>query len=233
VPIFKREATAITTTDTALLRLLQLSSAALPVGGYSFSHGLEFAIDEGWLKSTDDIAEWMSVQLFESLACVDVPILQRQLSASISGDVEALTYWNAYILACRESAELRLTDTAMGAALIKLLVSLNVTMPFQTKGDISYVTAFAMAAAHWQLDSDTCCQGYLWSWLENQIAAATKIMPLGQTMAQQLLGDLLQVIPAVIVKSSTLNDDCIGASLPAVAMASARHETQYTRLYRS
>jgi urease accessory protein len=224
---------AITTTDSALLRLLQLSSAVLPVGGYSFSQGLEFAIDEAWLNNTDDIAQWLSLQMSESLACVDLPLLQRQIQAARIADVEQMAHWNAYAIACRETSELRLTDTAMGAALVRLLSSLKVAMPLQLDDDMSFVSAFAMAAAYWQLDTRASCHGYLWSWLENQIAAATKIMPLGQTMAQQLLGDLLQEIPTVIDKSETINDDSIGASLPAVAMASARHETQYTRLFRS
>jgi urease accessory protein len=224
---------AITTTDNALLRLLQLSSAALPVGGYAFSQGLEFAIDEGWLKNPDDIAQWLTLQMSESQAAVDLPLLQRQLIAASSGDGEQLAYWNTYALACRETAELRLTDTAMGAALLRLLASLEVALPLAEGKETSFVTAFAMAAAHWQLDARSCCHGYLWSWLENQVAAATKLVPLGQTAAQQLLSQLLLEIPPAIDKSMLIHDHAIGASLPAVAMASARHETQYSRLFRS
>jgi urease accessory protein len=224
---------AITTTDNALLRLLQLSSAALPVGGYAFSQGLEFAIDEGWLSNKADIAQWIDVQMMESLAAVDLPLLHRQLAAAVNADREQLAYWNDYTLACRETAELRLTDTAMGAALVKLLASLDVPMLYQAEKDVSFVTAFAMAAAYWQLDSRSCCHGYLWSWLENQVAAATKLVPLGQTTAQQLLSELLALIPGAIDKSLGIDDDAIGASLPALAMASARHETQYSRLFRS
>ena len=224
---------AITTTDTALLRLLQLSSAALPVGGYSFSQGLEYAIDEGWLSNREQVAQWLSLQLSESLACVDLPLLSRQLQAARIADQDALAYWNAYTLACRETSELRLTDVAMGVALTRLLNSLEVPVAYTNNKEMTFVTAFAMAAAHWQLDTRVACHGYLWSWLENQVAAATKIVPLGQTMAQQLLSDLLKQIPAAINRSETLDDQSIGASLPALAMASAWHETQYTRLFRS
>jgi urease accessory protein len=229
---------AITTTDTALLRLLQLSSAALPVGGYSFSQGLEYAIEEEWLCNSDDVSQWLSFQLSEALVCVDLPLLQRQIQATRSADVDSLIYWNAYTLACRETSELRLTDTAMGAALVKLLNNLSITMPVQksqlgTSQEITFVTAFAVAAAHWQLETRVACHGYIWSWLENQVAAATKLVPLGQTNAQQLLSQLMAEIPAAIDRSETLSDDAIGASLPALAMASAWHETQYTRLFRS
>ena len=231
----------ITTTDTALLRLLQLSSAALPVGGYSFSQGLEYAIDSGWLKNAEQVAEWLSLQLSESLARVDLPLLLRLHRAALNGDenrsnVTSLSHWNSYTLACRETAELRLTDTAMGAALKRLLDNLELPCfesGFEESGELSFVTAFAMAAAHWQIEARACCHGYLWSWLENQVAAATKLVPLGQTTAQQLLGQLLQQFPAAIDRALTIADDQIGASLPALAMASCWHETQYSRLFRS
>lgn len=224
---------AITTTDSALLRLLQLSSAALPVGGYSFSQGLEFAIDEEWLKDSADISEWLSLQMSASLAKIDLPLLQRQLMAAENANVEQLAYWNAYILACRETKELRLTDTAMGVALVRLLKQLDVSMPFSSDSEMTFVTAFAMAAAHWGIDARVASHGYLWSWLENQVAAATKLVPLGQTQAQQLLSELLVDIPGVIDAAERISDDAIGASLPAIAMASAQHETQYSRLFRS
>ncbi|MCS5588188.1 MAG: urease accessory protein UreF [Porticoccaceae bacterium] len=223
----------VTITDTALLRLLQLSSAALPVGGYSFSQGLEYAIDSGWLKNAEDISQWLSLQLQQSLANTDLPLLSRQLQAARIADSKAMDYWNCYTLACRETSELRLNDTAMGAAMVRLLNHLDVPMPLCEQREITFVAAFAMAAAHWQIDCRTACQGYLWSWLENQVAAATKLVPLGQTSAQQLLGELLPVIPLAINQSETIADEQIGSSLPAVAMASAWHETQYSRLFRS
>lgn len=225
---------AITTTDVALLRLLQLSSAALPVGGYSFSQGLEYAIDDGWLRDESDVASWLTQQLSESLAAVDLPVLRRQCEAARCCDMAMLEYWNDYILACRETAELRLTDTAMGRALVKLLDSLDFSMNLpETFGDISFVTAFALAASHWQIETRVASHGYCWSWLENQVAAATKLVPLGQTSAQRLLGEMQRDIPAAIDHSEALEDNAIGASLPALAMASAWHETQYSRLFRS
>ena len=224
---------AITTTDSALLRLMQLSSAALPVGGYSFSQGLEFAIDEGWLKDSADIAEWLSLQMSASLAKIDLPLLQRQLIAAKNYNIEQLNYWNAYILACRETKELRLTDTAMGIALIRLLKQLDVATPFVSASEMTFLTAYAMAAASWGIDARAASHGYVWSWLENQVAAATKLVPLGQTQAQQLLSELLVDIPGVIDIAEGISDDEIGASMPAVAMASAQHETQYSRLFRS
>jgi urease accessory protein len=223
---------ATITTDTALLRLLQLASPTLPVGGYAFSQGLEYAIEAGWLNDSEEVGDWLRQQLCFSLARVDAPLLLRQHQAATAGDTQAQAYYNAYTLACRETAELRLTDTAMGEALLRLLRNLDVPLP-PLAGDTSYITAFACAAVHWQIDADLACHGYLWSWLENQIAAATKLVPLGQTAAQQLLGELLPELQQTLTEAKTIEDHNMGGSLPGLATASCRHEIQYSRLFRS
>jgi urease accessory protein len=224
---------AITTTEPALLRLLQLSSAALPVGAYAFSQGMETAVEKGWLKSADDVRQWLSPQLEYSLARVDIPLLQRQLCSARLGDRAQLLYWNEFTLACRESGEMRLADTAMGEALVRLLSQLEVPMPSPAIVEPSFLTAFALAAAHWQLDTRTACLGYIWGWLENQVAAAVKLVPLGQGAAQVLLGELMELVPACLDRGEDLPDEEIGAALPGLALASAWHETQYSRLFRS
>jgi urease accessory protein len=99
--------------------------------------------------------------------------------------------------------------------------------------DISFVVLFAIAATHWQVEFDSAALGFSWSWLENQIAAATKLVPLGQTQAQLLLGELQPTLSEAIALSKTIDEDDIGAGLPAVAIASCLHETQYSRLFRS
>jgi len=223
---------SITTTDAALLRLLQLSSASLPVGGYAFSQGLEYAIDAGWVKSLEQTRDWLSLQLRESLAQVDCPILLRCHRALTERDAEQLQYWNHYTLACRETRELRLTDTATGNALIRLLAQLQIEQPL-ARGEVSFVAAFAIAAHHWQLNEDASALGLVWAWLENQVAAATKLVPLGQTQAQQLIGEIQQQVPAAIARAQQLQDSELGAGLPALAIASAKHEHQYSRLFRS
>lgn len=223
---------SITTTDAALLRLLQLSSASLPVGGYAFSQGLEYAVDAGWIKNLADTREWLGTQLMASITQVDGPLLLRSHRALQAGDEAKLCYWNQYALACRETRELRLTDTATGSALMRLLAQLQIETP-RISGDISFVTAFAIAAYRWQLSEEAAVLGLVWSWLENQVAAATKLVPLGQTQAQQLIGEIQQQVPAAIKRVRQLHDTELGAGLPALAIASARHETQYSRLFRS
>ncbi len=221
-----------TSTDAALWRLLQLASPALPVGGYAFSQGMETAVELGWLKDAAATRDWLEQQLLYSLARVDVPLLLRLHRAALAEDEKALAYYNRYALACRETAELRLTDSAMGEALARLLRELGEPLP-ELGRDLSFLTVFGCAAARWQIDEIAAARGYLWSWLENQVAAATKLVPLGQSAAQALLTQLMPVLSEALGAGGALGDDEIGASLPALAMASAWHETQYTRLFRS
>ncbi len=223
----------ITTTDHGLLRLFQLSSVSLPVGGYAFSQGMEYAIDKGWVTKQAQVADWTQLQLLQSLARVDLPVLRLAMAAWAQRDEARIIELNDLILACRETKELRLNDTAMGEALARLLRSLGIETPFVRLEDISFVVLFAIAATHWQVEFDSAALGFSWSWLENQIAAATKLVPLGQTQAQLLLGQLQPTLSEAIALSKTIDEDDIGAGLPAVAIASCLHETQYSRLFRS
>lgn len=225
--------TNIATTDISLLRLLQLSSVGLPVGGFAFSQGMEYAIDQGWVKNKAEVSDWIGLQLQQSVARVDLPVLRLCMDAAKLQDTERLLELNDLVLACRETKELRLNDTAMGEALFRLMGSLQIDTPFKRLDEMSFVTLFAIAASHWNLKADLASLGFAWSWLENQIAAATKLVPLGQTQAQELLGELQTDIRHAIAMSLTIEEDRIGAGLPAIAIASAQHETQYSRLFRS
>ncbi|MDF1763081.1 MAG: urease accessory UreF family protein [Oleibacter sp.] len=229
------EAHSVSINSPALLRLMQLSSVSLPVGGYAFSQGLEFAVENGWVKNLAETRDWLSLQLAETLTQVDLPILRGAMEAAQNNDSVRWQQWNDLALASRESSELRLTDTAMGEALLRLLKSLSVPLPENIihRSDISFVALYAWPAVFWQIPFDAAASGLSWSWLENQIAAATKLVPLGQTQAQLLLGELQQDIPRVIAESYAVAEDEIGSTLPALAIASAQHESQYTRLFRS
>lgn len=221
--------------DNALLRVLQLASPALPIGGYAYSQGLEYVIEQGWVNDLDSAADWLKGLASQGLARLDVPLLLRQYTALEQGDMDALARWNDWLLASRETAELYLEDSQQGGALLRLLCSLELPVALDwPKGEpIALVTAFAMAGWHWQTGSRELALGVLWSWLENQTGAATKLIPLGQTDAQRLLDRLLPCLPAVVDAAAALEDDDLGAGLPGLAFASARHENQYTRLFRS
>lgn len=230
---------AITLTDTGLLRLLQFSSATLPVGAYAFSQGLEQAVERGWVNTAAAAEVWLRDVLHGAIVSSDLAMLQRMSTAISAEDAAAFDYWNALLLASRESHELRLTDTATASALIKLLQGLNYQWPWlSAAGDAddtehAYASIFALAGAQLQLDERAVQLAYAWAWLENQVAAATKLIPLGQTAAQTLLHSLAPELSVAVDAAAKLGDDELGGSLPALAMASAWHETQYSRLFRS
>lgn len=218
------------------LRLLQLCSANLPTGAYAFSQGLETAVEEGWLKTQADTAQWLEIQLHHSMGSTDLPILIRAISALENNNQDAQRHWNFTALALRETKELRLTDCATGQALIRVLNGLDssaVKHGLTNNTDISFVSAFALAAHQWNINVDDSCLGYVWSWLENQVAAATKLVPLGQTQSQQLLEQLQPTAMSAIEHAKQCEDDDIGSSLPGLAIASCWHEHQYSRLFRS
>lgn len=221
-----------------LNKLLQLCSANLPVGGFSFSQGLEYAVEMGWLTSPTTTANWININLEESIAHTDLAILKRLFTALAEHDLDTFTYWNNHLIACRESHELLLSDLAMGKALIRLIKQLdNIdTSHYQAiinLKEISFVSAFSLSAYLFNLDLISTQSGYCWTYIDNQVAAATKLVPLGQTQAQNLLFQLTENTQLIIEKANNVADDDIGTSLPHLAMASAWHETQYSRLFRS
>jgi len=220
---------------TALLRLLQLVSPALPVGAYNFSQGLEFAVDAGWVHDETTALDWINGLAARSVGTLDIPVLSRLYQAWDVGDNTAVLQWNNHLLAARETAELRAEERHMGAALAKILAQAGLVdaTPWQHNGLATFAAMFALAACRWRIPlQDTAC-GYVWSWAENQVLGAMKLVPLGQSAGQRLLGELGAGIPAIVVKGLALSDEDIVISCPRHAVASALHETQYSRLFRS
>ena len=221
--------------ELRLLRLLQLVSPALPIGMYSYSQGLERAIDDGWLRNEQDCYEWLQGVMWRAQAVTDVPYLKRLHSAWAEDDTAAAAWWSAELLACRESRELRDEDRQTGQALAKLLVKLAIpeAQVWVRHSDTTLATLFALAAVRWQLSVEETLAAYLWGWLENQVLAAVKLVPLGQVAGQQLLYRLAEDIPLSIAMALQLSDAELGGSAWGQVLASSRHEMQYSRLFRS
>jgi urease accessory protein len=222
----------------SLTRLLQLCSANLPVGGFSFSQGLEYAVEKSWINDMNTTRDWIELNLTHSISRTDVVIIGRIYDGLAVSDFEQLTYWNQHAIACRESSELLLADKAMGKALVRLMTQLDSlnTSPYHAffaTNNISFITAFAICAYLFEIPKHAAQSGYCWTYIDNQVAAATKLVPLGQTQAQNLLFELSEKVTSAVIIANQLVDDEIGASLPRLAMASAWHENQYTRLFRS
>lgn len=214
------------------LHLLHLSSPALPIGAYAYSQGLEYAIEAGWLDN-EGLANWLHDGLQLGIARLDLPLLLRALTATLGNDGAALDACNERLLANRETAELLLEDQQIGQALWRLLNSLgSEPLPTLTQKP-GYAIAFALACARWKIEAPAALEAFSYSWLENQVTAATKLVPLGQTEAQRLLLELLDAVPEACATAQALDDEQIGLSLPGLVTASCRHERQHTRLFRS
>ena len=217
------------------MRLLQLVSPALPVGAYAYSQGLEYAVDEQWVTNEQTAYDWMQGLLLNSLVKTDLPIISRLHLAWANEQHDYVIYWNDYLRALRETAELEAEDLQMGQALKRLLVDLDLDQAEELMRirPCCYATAFSFACEKWSISQNDALLAYAYSWVENQIAAAIKLIPLGQTAGQRLIERLIPVIEEAVKNNHSIDDEAIGSSLPAMALASSLHETQYSRLFRS
>jgi urease accessory protein len=221
-----------------LTRLLQLASPTLPVGAYSYSGGLESAIDEGIVADAPTAETWIRDVLEFSLGSFEAPLLFRMIEAIDANDYALLARWNTLFRSGRETAELRTETLQMGHALVTLLNDLpycdaDDIANLNSIGALTYPAVFAFAAHHMKVGRDGALVGYLWSWLENQVMAALKGVPLGQTAGQRMLASVGGDLPAIVQRSTELADDEMTNFAPGLAIASSRHETQYSRLWRS
>jgi urease accessory protein len=232
------EAEAATRADGAspcTLRLWQLLSPTLPVGAYAYSAGLETAIERGWVRDESSLVDWVDGQLQCGLGGLDLPVLHRLQAAWRRDDGGAVADWTAHLLASRETAELRAEDIHIGRALMRLLGELGIdeARGYDRDRDVAWATAFALATERWSIDPHHAGLGYAWAWSENQVAAAVKLVPLGQSAGQRALFRLADAIAGALETAHALDDESIGATTPGVSLASGWHEVQYSRLFRS
>jgi urease accessory protein len=227
--------TIIMTEPLALLRLMQLVSPALPIGAYNFSQGLEYAIEQQWVRDEASALTWIESLARHSLGTLDLPLLLRLQQAWEADDRARVVALSRQLVASRETAELRAEERHLGQALAKVLVELGVeeARTWLRQPDTSYAAMFTLAAARHGIAATQTAQGYLWAWAENQVLCAVKLLPLGQSSGQRVLDRLLVQIPSLVTAAQALEDEDIGTATPLAAMASAWHESQYTRLFRS
>jgi urease accessory protein len=219
----------------ALLRLMQLVSPALPIGGYNFSQGLEYAVETGWVRDEASALSWIQGLARASVGTLDVPVLHRLHAAWLNEDSGTVDRWSRFLIASRETAELRAEDRHLGRSLAKVLAEagLNEARAWMTRPDATFVTLFTLGCSRWGVGVSECAWGYLWTWAENQVLAAVKAVPLGQSAGQRMLDALIVQIPSIAASAAALHVEDIGSAVPMHLIASAAHETQYTRLFRS
>jgi urease accessory protein len=222
----------------ALVRLLQLASPALPIGAYSYSHGMEWSVEARIVHDAASAAAWIGDLLDLVVMTGDAAVAWKLLDATKRRDWRLFDQWNRWYCASRETSELRAETEQMGAALTKLAVALeviddDVKRRLAEWHPLSLPAAFALSALGYGIGGEPALVAYVWSWLEAQVAAAIKCIPLGQVAGQRLLKDLGAHVPAVVAGARATLDDEVTSFAPGLALASARHETQYTRLFRS
>ncbi len=221
--------------ELALVRLLQIVSPALPIGAFAYSQGLEQTVAEGWVTDEAETTDWLLGLLASSFGTLDLPVLARLVRAWRADDRAAVARWSAWLAACRPTRELRAEDRQLGAALARVLETLGIeeARPWTTHLHVTHAAMFALGAARFEVPLGAALAGHAFSWAESITGAAVRVVPLGQSAGQRMLAAAGRAIPAVVSRALELPDDELGAAAPGQAIASARHETLYSRLFRS
>jgi urease accessory protein len=238
-------ATSTTSTDAALLQLIWLASPALPVGGFSYSEGLEGAVEHALVHDEDSAKRWLVDQLHLTLARADLAVMAQAIPAWRNEDTDRIGALNAWVLQTRETAELRQQTEQMGRSFVEWLRTVRpdlvegMAVPWASTGSaraeisLAYPLAFALAASAGTAPLRDCLLAFAFGWAENMMQAAIKSVPLGQSAGQRILSALAAEIPAAVDKALASSDDERQSFSPMLAILSARHETQYSRLFRS
>lgn len=215
----------------ALTRLLQLASPALPVGAYTYSQGLEWAVEAGTVTNEATALQWIGDQLEWNLGRFEAPLLAQMMAAQKVGADETARLLDTQYLASRETAELRAETLQMGHSMRRLLEDLKENIAVQPAP--TFPTVWSAVAVAWQIEPLEALTAWLWSWAENQTMAALKAVPLGQAAGQRILLEIGGRIPAVVERALSMQEGDFSNFAPGFAIACACHETQYSRLFRS
>jgi urease accessory protein len=231
-----------TTSAATLLQLMWLASPALPVGGFSYSEGLESAVESGRVATEAQAGDWLLDQLHLGLARCDLAVAAQAFKAWRRGDLAHLGELNDWVRQTRESAELRQQTEQMGRSLVEWLrnggsgsnaadprvAQLAALAPAPT-----WPVAFALAAAQTPATPREALLAFSFGWCENMVQAAMKAVPLGQSAAQRMLSRLAEAVPGAVDHAMSLPGSARQAHTPMLAILSAQHEVQYSRLFRS
>ncbi|MGP6417266.1 urease accessory protein UreF [Pseudomonas putida] len=218
--------------------LLRLASPQLPIGGYSYSQGLEMAVDNGRVNNPDSARRWISDQLLLNLARFEAPLLLAHCQAAAEENWPKLLHLCETHRASRETRELHLESRQMGYSLQQLLNGLpELDTParsfLEQCAEPHLALGWALAARAWGINPQDALAAWLWSWLENQLAVLMKTLPLGQQAAQRLTSELLPLLQQAQQDATRINPEHIGSAAFGLSLACMAHERQYSRLFRS
>ncbi|MCE4554471.1 urease accessory protein UreF [Roseateles cellulosilyticus] len=225
-----------TSTEPALLQLLWLASPALPVGGFSYSEGLEAAVDAGLVHDESSAGDWLLNQLQLVQARAELPVAAAAHAATLALDGQRLADLNAWTLQTRETSESLQQAQQMGRSLLVWMQGLMpdaAVLPLlqQLKPAPTWSVVMGAAAASRGAALESALQAIAFGWAENLMQAAVRCVPLGQSAGQRLLARLVHAIPQAVAIALAAPEPM--AFAPLLGVHGARHETQYSRLFRS
>jgi urease accessory protein len=235
----RRSRPAVPLSSHALLQLMWLASPALPVGGFSYSEVLEAAVDAGLVQGEEQASAWILDQLWLSLARSDIAVVAKAFLAWSRQDTNSIIELNLWVTTTRETSEIRQQTEQMGRSMVQWLINrgsavdervaqLKALAPAPT-----WPVAFALAAAQTGAPLREALLSFGFGWAENMVQAALKAVPLGQSAGQRILSALAEEIPNAVDHALALTESQRQAFTPMLAILSARHESQYSRLFRS
>ncbi|MES3014344.1 MAG: urease accessory protein UreF [Pseudomonadota bacterium] len=235
--------TAAPASAHALLQLMWLASPALPVGGFSYSEALEAAVESGQVTGEAQAGAWLRDQLQLSLARSDLAVVAKAFKAWARDDFAHITELNSWVTTTRETAELRQQTEQMGRSMVEWLKNRQDTPEQPVDPRVAQLkalapaptwpVAFALAAQQTGAPLREALLSFAFGWAENMVQAALKAVPLGQSAGQRILASLVGEIPAAVDRAAALPDSARQAFTPMLAILSAQHEMQYSRLFRS
>lgn len=218
--------------------LLRLASPQLPIGGYSYSQGLEMAVEQQLVQDASSAQRWIADQLRLNLARFEAPLLLALCRAAMEDDWDALAELASLHRASRETRELALESRQMGYSLRQLLEGLpeldDAARAFlASQSELGLAPAWALATRAWRISPEDALAAWLWGWLENQLAVLMKTLPLGQQAAQRLTTELLPLLELAQHDAIHKPSPHWGSATFGLALISMAHERQYSRLFRS
>lgn len=222
----------------ALYRLLAWMSPAYPVGAFSYSHGLEWAVEAGDIGNLASLVDWLSVVLRQGSGLADATFCAHAHRATAAGDGQALAEVAELALAFQPSRERRLETTAQGNAFMMATEAAwpaaSLTLVRRSwPGAVAYPVAVGAATAAHAIEEIVALHAFLHAVAANLVSAAVRLVPLGQTDGQRALAALEPVVAETVAVARLTALDDIGGHALRSDLASMRHETQYTRLFRS
>ena len=221
------------------LEFLQLISPSLPVGAFSYSEGLEWLVQNKKVNNETTLFNWIESELSRGQITIEASsishIMKDLVNWKNNSDAQhkfVIEEWNSWLSSLRDSPEVRSQQIQMGESLLQLFIDLGHPLPDNEKKFI-WPIAWAWAGVSWDIPKIDLVEGFLYSWVANQLSAGIRLMPLGPTEAQQIQCSLLYLIETEAKKLLTKNPHQLWTGDVGATIAQSSHSELYSRLFRS